>query len=343
MKIFRLSIDVNRFKGLYLVDEHEKLFFQKFDGSKIKRKWKIPEVEFYEEDKNLREGDAYGFFIPVLNSKAVESLLPLAGDDVELLPMRHEKEILYGLNVTTVLDVIDYEKSEYKKFKDGQRIMYFKKFVFKTDAILGHNIFKIGDERLKDAFVTESFKKRIEQCGLLGFKLDLVYDDATDPVELVDKKENEGGEKTDNSRFSGTLEKEFIIEIDRNYKYALSCFGLSGLSETEAIQHLHDIVEKGIYKLKVPGSYADINEVIVGLGVLFGQLICLYYGWQWKKVFEKGTGIVSVVSKDEQYCIYPLLYMQNIITGKENTVLLLFNMIAKLETNTETKELCLLS
>ena len=54
-------------------------------------------------------------------------LYPLIKNEVELLPLSLDDDLLHGINVTTVLDAIDYDLSEYLTFRDGKRIMYFKK------------------------------------------------------------------------------------------------------------------------------------------------------------------------------------------------------------------------
>lgn len=42
----------------------------------------------------------------------------------------YDSEEYYGINVISVLDAVDYNKSVYKTFRDGKRIMAFKEYVF---------------------------------------------------------------------------------------------------------------------------------------------------------------------------------------------------------------------
>ena len=83
----------------------------------------------------------------------------------------------YAINVTTVLDVIDYSKSRYITFDDGKKIMVFEKYAFKLcDELIRSNIFKIIDETRGEAFVSDRFKESVEKNNLTGFRFELVWD-----------------------------------------------------------------------------------------------------------------------------------------------------------------------
>ena len=86
----------------------------------------------------------------------------------------NEKEY-FGINVITVLDAIDYEKSIYKTYRDGKRIMAFEKYVFLPTVIEDVSMFKILDEKTRYAFVSDEFKQTVEKNNLLGFKFKLVW------------------------------------------------------------------------------------------------------------------------------------------------------------------------
>ena len=176
MKVYMLDFDVNSYKSIRLCDNVDADFYQMFDGRSLKDVWKNSKVEVYEEDKGLLFGDAFGFNIPVLNKKALNVLYPLIKNDVELLPLSLNDDLLHGINVTTVLDAIDYDLSEYLTFMDGKRIMYFKKFFFKVDKIKNYNIFKIKDLRRGYVFVSDSFYQSVIDNNLRGFKLEQVFE-----------------------------------------------------------------------------------------------------------------------------------------------------------------------
>lgn len=176
MKIYRLDFDVNNYKSIQICNKADADYYQMFDGTSILDKWEQLDVMYYEEDKDLKAGDAPGFHIPVLNKRALDILLPIIENEVEILPLRLYENKLYGINVLKILNAIDYDLSEYKTFRDGKRIMAFKKYVFKEESIKGYNIFKIIDQPRGDIFVSEEFKNLIDNNLLEGFMLELVYE-----------------------------------------------------------------------------------------------------------------------------------------------------------------------
>ncbi len=54
--------------------------------------------------------------------------------------------------------------------------MRFIKYVFDEKTIEEMNLFKIKDESLKRPFVSETFRKRVIDSNLTGFKFELVWD-----------------------------------------------------------------------------------------------------------------------------------------------------------------------
>ena len=174
MKIYKLNFDVNQYENLMPVIPFDFKTIQSFDGRKHLKSWKRLAVSRMEPEKGLPLGDAPGFTIPVFSAKALDCLLPLIKDFVEVLPLEFEEEY-YGINVTTVLNCIDYIKASFKTFHDGKKIMLFERYAF-TNAIDGYPIFKIVDEKTRSAFVNEDFKKCVENNGLQGFKLKSVWD-----------------------------------------------------------------------------------------------------------------------------------------------------------------------
>ena len=176
MKVYLLNFDVNNYKSIQLCDDVDADYYQMFDGTRLKEHWISPKVKVYDEDEVLLDGDAPGFNIPVFNKNALDFLYPLIHNNVELLPLRLNDELLYGINVITILDAINYDLSDYLTFRDGKRIMCFKKYYFKDEIIKGHNIFKINDIRRGVVFVSECFYKSVIENNLKGFKMELVYE-----------------------------------------------------------------------------------------------------------------------------------------------------------------------
>ena len=188
MKIYKLKFDVNKYESFEVNEPVTAEFYQKFDGSSLKDKWKKLKVRRMEPEKRLDLGDAPGFVTPVFNVKARNVLAPLIEGHVEYLPLDLDGTEYYAVNVLTVIDAIDYEKSEYVKFSNG-RIMCFEEYSFIRDKLKGINIFKIPDERRGFAFVSEAFKDAIEDNQLRGFKLECVWELHDECMHFLESRE----------------------------------------------------------------------------------------------------------------------------------------------------------
>lgn len=130
-----------------------------------------------EPEKELELSDAPGFTIPVFSKSALGILKPLIKNSIEELDLQYPEADYYGINVISVLNVIDYTKSEYKMYSDGKRIMAFQKYAFRScDELIQNNIFKIVDEPRRRVFVSDKFKQTVEDNNLTEFKFKLVWD-----------------------------------------------------------------------------------------------------------------------------------------------------------------------
>lgn len=176
MKIWQLNFELDEYDNLIPVEAFSVREIQSFDGRSHLKEWKSIPVKRMEPERNLELSDAPGFIIPVFSKTALKYLKPLIEPNVEILPLEFEEEEYYGINVITVVDGIDYEKSIYKTFRDGKRILAFKKYSFLPNKIEGIPIFKIPDERTRYCFVSDEFKDRVEINKLTGFKFELVWD-----------------------------------------------------------------------------------------------------------------------------------------------------------------------
>lgn len=151
MRIWKLKFEVDNYDNLIPVKELSVEEIWAFDGHELKRNWKPLAVKRMEPEKGLELSDAPGFAIPVFSRTALNLLEPLIQESVEVLELLFAEKEYFGINVTSVLDVIDYEKAQYIKFKSSDRIMMFTKYSFKMcDELKKHHIFKIIDEPRRD-------------------------------------------------------------------------------------------------------------------------------------------------------------------------------------------------
>ena len=83
------------------------------------------------------------------------------------IPLVCEKEKLYLINVIDAVDCLDQEKSTLRRLSNGG-IMEVLHYEFKnTELWKGKGIIKLSG-RPVDVFVTDAFKKLVEEHGLKG-------------------------------------------------------------------------------------------------------------------------------------------------------------------------------
>lgn len=176
MKIWQLNFELDEYDNLIPIKDFTAEEIQSFDGRRHLNHWKSIKVKRMESEKGLELSDAPGFTFPVFSRRAVECLESMISNNVELLPLDFNEGEYFGINVITVLEAIDYEKSIYKTYRDGKRIMAFKKYAFLPNIVENISIFKISDEKTRYAFVSDEFKQTVEINNLSGFKFKLVWD-----------------------------------------------------------------------------------------------------------------------------------------------------------------------
>lgn len=175
MKIWILDCDVDNYENLTWKNEIDINYIQSFDGTEKMEEWNPMQVKrMYNREFSNTPG--LSPHIPVFDEKVISVLSDLLIGNAEILPLDCEDGVFYIINVINVSDCIDYEKSKYKTFRDGKRIMRFTKYVFDEKKIEGMSLFKIKDELLKRPFVSEEFRKRVVDNNLTGFKFELAWD-----------------------------------------------------------------------------------------------------------------------------------------------------------------------
>ncbi len=178
MKIWKLDFELDQYDNLTFKEELSIEEIQSYDGRSKKNDWKKKEVIRLEPEKKLILSDAPGLLphLPVFNEKALRILEDFLSNTAEILTLENKEDNFSAINIITILDCIDYEKSDFKLFKDGKRIMRFKKYSFVETEIKGYHIFKIKDEPLGSPFVSDEFRDKVIKNGLSGFVFKLVWD-----------------------------------------------------------------------------------------------------------------------------------------------------------------------
>ncbi|RCX13019.1 hypothetical protein DFR58_11976 [Anaerobacterium chartisolvens] len=175
MKIWLLDCDVDNYDNLTWKNDIDIDEVQTFDGRQKLMNWNPVQVKrMY--DREFSNSPGLSSHIPIFDKKAVDTLKDLLIGNAEILQLDCEGWEFYAINVIKVLDCIDYDKSEYKTFRDGKRIMRFIKYAFDISKVKNEHLFKIVDEPLRRPFVSDEFRNRILENNLTGFKFELVWD-----------------------------------------------------------------------------------------------------------------------------------------------------------------------
>lgn len=176
MKVWKMWRVNQKYDDLVPVDEYTVEEMQSYDGRSHKDSWIPKEVKRMQPANKRLLGDLSSYLgEPVFSFNALEKLSDLIDNDVEVLPLINDEGDFSLINVTSVLNAINYEKASYKTFSDG-RIMRFIKYVFNEDVIASCNIFKIVDLPRGYVFVTDNFVNAVKKNKLKGFSFDLVWD-----------------------------------------------------------------------------------------------------------------------------------------------------------------------
>ncbi|WP_419871418.1 imm11 family protein [Candidatus Pristimantibacillus sp. PTI5] len=120
--------------------------------------------------------------VPVLSKSSLSILKTYINPYVELLPIEHEYE-LFLVNVTNVIDCVDYARSEYDVMPSG-RFGGFNSLYFHEHCLQDEWIFKIPEKVNTSVYVTDKFRDLVIQFKLQGFEFLEVWDsDYTEEIE----------------------------------------------------------------------------------------------------------------------------------------------------------------
>jgi hypothetical protein len=104
----------------------------------------------------------------VLSERARELLADLVGEDGRWIPVRGAGRSFVALYVTSVVDVLDEERSKIRYLPSGG-VFQIEEYRFRDDAVSGApNIFRIP--QTTQLLVKEAFRRRVAERGLLGFE-----------------------------------------------------------------------------------------------------------------------------------------------------------------------------
>ena len=152
----------------------------KFDGQSRASTWKpvlVKRLTVYEE--GTRKGDRLipsdfpscsGPHLLMLSGRTKEKLGAYLERFGELLPLACPDGEFWTLNVTTVIDALDEEKSKVLRARDEDRILMIHKYVFRASALMDAEIFRLPPRRTSTIFVTDKFVSKVRESGLVGLE-----------------------------------------------------------------------------------------------------------------------------------------------------------------------------
>lgn len=178
MKIWELDCDCTNYN--FLLSDIE-LGYHGYKALHKGTYWNWKKLKMVKDDE-LPLSDTLGsdIGIPIFSKKAVDVLMPLIKKHVRINQLNFEEEY-YAVHVKTILKAINYEKSEFIRFDNSKRIMRFTKYSFKLEKVRGIPIFRVIDDKTSGyPFVSDEFKKLVEENHLTGFEFKLVWDSEED-------------------------------------------------------------------------------------------------------------------------------------------------------------------
>ena len=154
--------------------EEDHCLYIDFDGSSVKAEWSPPKLKTqykrqYKDFPNLISGK------PVISAKVKHIIEPFLRNEVEFLPLLHDELELYMLNVTNLLDCIDWKRSI--KSDQSDSIIRFDKQVFDFSKIPDDTyMFKIKENAVIETYFTDNFKSLIEKHKIKGLDYSIEFD-----------------------------------------------------------------------------------------------------------------------------------------------------------------------
>jgi len=121
-------------------------------------------------------------------------------------------------------------------------------------------------------------------------------------------------------------------EVENHLAIALGWFGdgADSASPDQKQQWIYETVNALRSKPPAEKHEDGMTMTAITLGCLWGQAVCGQFGWEWAAVsLEPGAEFYGVVSPSRSHVVFPLHYMQELLSDPErdHTSLLLYNML----------------
>ena len=326
-----------------------------FVGKSMADTWEVPELDIQGKRKRLRDFVSWESSAPVISERAVEALRPLLEPHVEFLPLvKLRRKQLYAVNVLTLVDCLDWERSEvHFGSDDPNRVVMIWKASFDPARVQDVPIFKLP--RYTGAtFVRRPFIDAVLEAGLQG----AYFVDPYDPMRYVFQKSPDmidrltgpeyGTDQREPARTQGSPEKEGAGHdaasppeerpLNREEEGELQFFARQGLARLgitgrEPPPVIVRTVARYLDRWRKEHSKPSEDDVLVFAlenSVLWAAQVVRTLGWEWTAVLdEEGEALYAIVSPDRSRVIYPVVWFGDLARDAtlENRLLLVFNML----------------
>lgn len=145
-----------------------------FDGRSIKSEWSPPKIKI-QYKRQYKDFPSFISGKPVISARVKAIIEPYVSKEVEFLPLLHDQLELYMLNVTKLLDCIDWQRSI--KSNQSNSIIRFDKQVFDFSKIPNDTyMFKIKENAVISTYITDKFRSLIEKHKIKGLYYTFEFD-----------------------------------------------------------------------------------------------------------------------------------------------------------------------
>ena len=324
-----------------------------FDGRPKKESWNSSRTVLLASGGISHESNFYklsGVAGVVTDQEGYKVLRSLIVNEAEFLSLEYENKSIFYINVTNIVDCLDYDDSVVKYFDNTSDVMDVKKYAFMRSALDGVLIFRLKELPYYGPFVTDRFVDIYKRTKLKGLDFELVWDSDGKGECLPAEEVVIEDELPQRSFFPYAEELDSAVadEVHEASAAETRHLGVGRMAKpADAAKAIEERVRSLIDSTE-DAPQVERNELdeSIELGALFGDILCGQYGWKWKKVgYDQEDSAHAVCSPRDCYCVLPFQFIQKILSGEnigpggtnDNTVMLLFNMLASIEESVPEK------
>ncbi|RAV10468.1 imm11 family protein [Paenibacillus contaminans] len=177
MKLWKLDSETELYDSFLLIHEEDskKYIRNNFRGETVIN-WGEVAIRTSRK-KGKTDCSSFGSGVPIFSGEAVNLLIDLMGENVQVLPLKHENEELYAINVNKMIDCIDFDHAVVNRDKDYPTVIKeIYQYAFKVELISKEHIFKTPQFKGSQVYVSDTFRNKVIESNLKGFKFHLLWD-----------------------------------------------------------------------------------------------------------------------------------------------------------------------